>query len=384
MKLLTVPDFFARKFGSSSEILSSLILVPSYFGWIAAQFTALAEVLELFFDIPVAWGIVIVAIIGTGYTLMGGMLSVTMTDAVQIVLVLLGLIVLLLVILFELGEGSGWRGEARLWNETPAEMKAPFPVADRKMLLGWIGVFAIGAFGNLPRQDLMQRIFAAKSAKVAAAACVFAGVMYLVFGMIPLLLALSGNLLIPESPAFKIVPALAQAFLHPVVAVIFLLAILSAILSTIDSAILSPSSVIAQNLLPRVGIPNSLTTNRYSVLAVAVLSLLLAEIGESAYALLEEAYLLTMVGLFIPLIFSLYFRCKSSIAANVSMMVGTGLWAGHFVFQWEEFLSNVPLIGPIHLPLSLGATTASALTYLGCVAFFRDRNRPESPESGSA
>jgi len=44
MKLLTVPDFFRRQFGSAAELISSLILVPSYFGWIAAQFTALAKI----------------------------------------------------------------------------------------------------------------------------------------------------------------------------------------------------------------------------------------------------------------------------------------------------------------------------------------------------
>ena len=67
MKLLTVPDFFLRRYGSAAELVSSLILVPSYFGWIAAQFTALAEVLHLFFDLPLGWGLVLVAILGTGY-----------------------------------------------------------------------------------------------------------------------------------------------------------------------------------------------------------------------------------------------------------------------------------------------------------------------------
>ena len=129
MKLLTVPDFFRRKFGSKAELLSSLILVPSYFGWIAAQFTALAEVLNLFFGIPFGWGLVIVAIIGTGYTLMGGMWSVTLTDAVQISLVLIGLLVLGVVVLWELGDGNAWAGLTRVQKESAPEMLTIIPTS---------------------------------------------------------------------------------------------------------------------------------------------------------------------------------------------------------------------------------------------------------------
>ncbi|GAA4420790.1 sodium:solute symporter family protein [Bremerella cremea] len=363
MKLLTVPDFFRRKFGSKAELLSSLILVPSYFGWIAAQFTALAEVLNLFFGIPFGWGLVIVAIIGTGYTLMGGMWSVTLTDAVQISLVLSGLLVLGVVVLWELGNGNAWAGLTRVQQESDPEMLTIIPTESFATLIGWIGVFAIGALGNLPGQDLMQRVFAAKSERTAKWACLIAGVMYLLFGAIPLLLALAGNLLFPEDMNTKILPALAHAFLHPVVAVIFLLALLSAILSTIDSAILSPASVLAQNVFPRIGKIDTLTSNRVAVLLVAICSLVLAFFGESAYALLEEAYLLTMVGLFVPMMIGLYSKPASGRAANISMLVGTGIWAIHFVMNWETFLPTVGWLETLQLPLSLMATACAALAY---------------------
>ncbi len=363
MQLLTVPDFFRRKFGSRAEILSSLILVPSYFGWIAAQFTALAEVLHLFFGIPIVWGLLLVAVVGTGYTLMGGMWSVTITDAVQISLVLGGLVVLCAVILMELGSGNAWTGLTRVVDQTEPEMLVLIPTSDAAALIGWLGVFAIGAAGNLPGQDLMQRVFASNSQRTAQHACFIAGVMYLLFGAIPLLLALAGNLLFPQDVDTKILPALAHAFLHPVVAVIFVVALLSAILSTIDSAILSPASVLAQNVLPRFGNVGSLKSNRGAVLLVAVCSLVLAYAGRNAYELLEEAYLLTMVGLFVPLMIGLYSIPQSGRAANASMVSGTGIWALHFCFGWEVFLQPVPLLQRLQLPLSLSATTCALLIY---------------------
>lgn len=363
MQLLTVPDFFRRKFGSTAEVLSSLILVPSYFGWIAAQFTALAEVLDLFFGIPIAWGLLIVAIVGTGYTLMGGMWSVTLTDAVQISLVLGGLVVLAVVVLWELGQGDVWHGLSRVGSETDPAHLRPIPISNLKVFLGWLGVFAIGALGNLPGQDLMQRVFAANSERTAKRACLLAGGLYLVFGAIPLLLALAGNLLFPQDVQTKILPALAHAFLHPVVAVIFVVALLSAILSTIDSAILSPASVLAQNILPRFGEADTLKSNRISVLFVAACSLGLAYWGESAYALLEEAYLLTMVGLFVPLMLGLYSKPKNGRAANASMLVGTGIWAIHFVCGWEFFLEPLAPFDQWEAPLSLSATFGALVAY---------------------
>jgi Na+/proline symporter len=363
MQLLTVPDFFRRKFGPTAEMVSSCILVPSYFGWIAAQFTALAEVLQLFFGIPVGWGLVLVALVGTGYTLMGGMWSVTLTDAVQISLVLGGLLVLGGVVLFELGSGSAWAGLERIGSETPPEMLVLIPTSDAAALVGWLGVFAIGALGNVPGQDLMQRVFASNSERTAKRACLVAGVMYLAFGAIPLLLALGGNLLFPGDANIKILPSLAHAFLHPAVAVIFMLALLSAILSTIDSAILSPASVLAQNVFPRFKTADTLKSNRLAVLLVAACSLGLAFKGESAYALLEEAYLLTMVGLFVPLMLGLYSVPKNGKAALASMLVGTGVWAIHYVMGWETFLASLPKFEDWQWPLSLSATGCALLAY---------------------
>ena len=96
MGLLTLSDFYRRRFGKRAELISACIMVPSYFGWVAAQFVALANMLELFFDTPLELGILLVAVVATGYTLLGGMWSVTLTDAVQISLVLAGLVVLAL------------------------------------------------------------------------------------------------------------------------------------------------------------------------------------------------------------------------------------------------------------------------------------------------
>ncbi len=362
MGLLTLPDFFRRKFGPTAELLASAIMVPSYFGWIAAQFVALAEMLHLFFGIPLEFGIALVALVGTGYTLMGGMWSVTLTDAVQIILVLVGLVVIGVVVLMQLGDGLASAGLDRLFSETPPDRIEVFPTEPLHKFWTWIGLLTVGALGNVPGQDLMQRIFAAKSASVARSACFVAGGVYLLFGLIPVGLGLSAALLIPDVEQ-AILPALAGQLLNPLVAVIFTLALMSAVLSTIDSAIMAPSSVLAQNIFSRFSRWDALVLNRLAVVLVAAGSLGMAYWGKTAFDLLEDAYTMTLVGLFVPLMLGIYSQPRSPWPCIAAMLTGCGAWLIHLAFEAETFLAFVPGLEDSLLPESLGCTLMAGVVY---------------------
>ena len=223
-----------------------------------------------------------------------------------------------------------------------------------------VGVFTVGALGNIPGQDLMQQGFVARSESTARLACLVAGVLYLVFGLVPPALGLAANLLVPGQAGGATLPALAALFLSPPLAVLFVLVILSAVMSTVDSAILSPAGVMAQNLLPRLPplaqVP-PLTLNRLSVVLVTVVSVAMAFWGESAYALLESAYELPLVSLLVPLALGLYRKEAGGEGAALAAMVsGTGLWLVHQVAGWETALA--PLLGQ-HAPLPVALTCAA-------------------------
>jgi Na+/proline symporter len=348
MKLLTLPDFFRRRFGSAAELFAALIMVPSYFGWIAVQFVALGTVLHALFDINLNLAIFLVAMVGRGYTLQGGMWSVTLTDALQMAFILIGLIILGVTTLARLGHGDYAFGMERLLAESDPRLLQAIPTETFAAFSAWLGVFCIGALGNIPGQDLTQRIFAARSGNVARNACLIAGVLYVLFGSIPLLLGLAGRILLPSTDQ-SVIMALAQSVLqpHPLAFVMFVLAVVSAVLSTIDSAILAPASVLGENVLPRIfpsrprsaGQPSglhdgfSLALVRWSVVGITAASLALAYLGESAYELLENAYSMTFVGLFVPLTMGLYLKPRGQAPAIVSMATGTGLWLIHFLAE---------------------------------------------------
>jgi Na+/proline symporter len=370
MNLLTVCDFFRLRFGRTAELVAGLILVPSYFGWLAAQFRALADLLQLYLGMDAAIGLAVVAVLSTGYTLMGGMWSVTLTDAFQIVIVFVGLLVMAWTAFAALGGGEVVDGVRRLLAETPAEMLNPVRGADATEILQLTSVVLIGALGNLPGQDLLQRVFASNSAKTARLACFVSGVVYIGFGLIPVALALVARILVPEQSGTAVLPALAGFYLHPFLAVLFVTVVLSAVLSTIVSALLAPSGILTQNIFTRCRASERfslLTLNRVAVLIVAVGGLVSAYLGESAYDLLQDSYSLILVSLVVPLLAGLYLSPRGEWSALACMTVGAGLWLCHWLQDWDTFGGPDQALFGVPVPAELGHTL------VGLAVFFAVR-----------
>jgi Na+/proline symporter len=382
MQLLTLGDFFRVRFGPRAERLAAVFMVPGFLGWIAAQYVGLASLLEHFFGVDRRLGILAVAAVGAGYTLLGGMWSVTLTDGLQLAFVLAGLAALAAAAIAALGASGPAEAWARLGVELPPAMLEPVPLDALAPFLGWVGLVAAGALGNLPGQDLMQRVFAARCARTARRACLVAGSAYLVVGVVPVGLGLAAAVLAPGQDR-AILPALADLLLAPPLAVLFVLMVVSAILSTIDSAILAPASVIAQNLWApwaerrRAGgapadASRSLRRNQIAVAGVAAASLAVAYAGEDAYGLLEGAYEIGLVSLLVPLALGLYTRRGGERAALSAMVTGTGLWGLHLALGWEWFLE--PWLAARGVPLPMGLSCAALGLAAWTVAARGDRS----------
>ncbi len=367
MKLLTLADFFGVRFGKRAELMCAVLTVPTYLGWIAVQFVALAGVLEVFFAIPWVHGVWLVAAVGTGYTLMGGMWSVTLTDALQLSILSIGLVVLGVATMMSLGDGSLVHGVELLQHGVPAERWIVIPHDRVVDLFGWVNVLAIAALGNIPSQDLTQRVFAARSSVVAQRACILAAVLYIGLGLIPVMMGLASNLVLPEFEGEGVVPAMAATVLDWRIALVFVLALTAAVLSSIDSGLLAPASVLSHNLIaPAVAHRfEELSVSRACVFLVALCSMGVAYVGESAYALLEDSYSVTLAALFVPLFLGVLRPPKSERPALVSMTVGTSLWVLHFALDWDAFLQ--PVLRDkfaIELPPDLPIVAVCAALYL--------------------
>ncbi|MCA9545244.1 MAG: sodium:solute symporter family protein [Myxococcales bacterium] len=354
-KLLTLGDFYRDRFGGKAEWLFAISAI-TYLGWIAAQLVGMAGLLNVLFGVPLAAGLVGTAVVALAYTLLGGMWSVTLTDAVQITVLLVGLVAVLWSVLTGMGDGTLAGGAHALAEQVATTKLTLLPTDQLGELVDWLNLLLIGSLGNLAGNDLMQRVFSARSAKVAQGACVIAGVGYIVVGIGPAVLGLAASVLLPPSVTEAVLPALAQKVLSPGMTILFVLALVSAVLSTLDSAILSAATVTARNLIKPMwrGAPDELVLTRWTCVAFTAAALGLAFVGESAYVLLEGSYALSLAGPFVPLVFGLFWRRGTERAAVASLVLGYGITLLEMIF---------PDLNP-PVPMPLIALAVSTVSYV--------------------
>jgi Na+/proline symporter len=123
---------------------------------------------------------------------------------------------------------------------------------------------------------------------------------------------------------------------------LFFAGLLSAVLSTATAAILAPSALLSENIIKKIFNHLSdlalLNITRLSVFLVALISLLLAYSGETIYNLVGLSSVLTLVSLFAPFIFGLYWKRANSKGALASMVLGFLVWFIFYFFLREEEL----------------------------------------------
>ncbi len=339
MKLYTMADFYRVKYGTAAEILSACIQVPSYFSWIALQYIALARIFELYFGIPLVGGILAVAVVTLAYTMIGGMWSVTLTDTVQIVIGLVGLVVLVIATLSDarLGDGDPIRGLSVVYTSVakthPDHLRLVPAEASLAAILPWLAAWATGLFGNIPGQDLQQRVFASKSPNTAMHACILAGVLYFVFGMIPVTLGLASLVTHPEGELDP-VGFLAGEYLSPAMLVVFVIAVMSMVVSTATSAVLAPATILGHNLLARLPAlkGNALLRDRLCVVLVSLGGVAMALCGKSLMQLLDVALSIQLT-VFVPVVMGIYGRPRGPLPGVLSMLMGFTAWLITFVVE---------------------------------------------------
>jgi SSS family solute:Na+ symporter len=340
MQLYTVADFYRVAYGPTAEVVGSCIQVPAYFSWVALQYTALAKILELYFGLPLTTGILLVAAITLAYTMVGGMWSVTLTDTVQIMIALVGLVVLTAATLADprLGDGDPLRGLAAVYSRVgdthPDHLRLLPAGSSVTVLLAWLGAWATGLFGNLPGQDLQQRVFAAKSPTVAMQACILGGVLYLIFGMLPVTLGLASLVTHPDG-VLDPVGFLAGEYLSTGMLVVFVVAVMSMVVSTATSAVLAPATILGHNLLSRSQLfaNRPLVRDRLSVTLISLGGIAMAMWGKTLMELLDVSLSIQLVALFVPVAMGLYGRPRGELAGVLSMLLGFGAWLVSFAIE---------------------------------------------------
>ena len=358
LNLLTFSDYFKHRFNQKAELVSAIIIVPSYLGWIAAQLIALSIVFQVVSGLPVTYGIFLCAFIVMIYTYVGGMWAVSITDFVQTIMIVLGLLFVLYQVIHEVG------GFGALIASQPEGFFDLTPKHASSM--DWIKYFAAWitvGLGSIPQQDVFQRIMSAKDEKTAVRASYASGFLYLTIAFIPLFIGLAGKRLYPDLVAEgkdiqMLIPQLVLQHGNIVVQVLFFGALLSAIMSTTSGAILAPSTVIGENIIKpfmkNVTDKKTLFVMRLSVVGITLISAWIATLSNDIFELVGQSSAISLVGLFVPLMAGIYWKKTSAFGAISSMIIGMLTWA-YFDFMVH---SEVP-------PILYGLAASVASVVLG-------------------
>jgi SSS family transporter len=339
MDLLTIGDFYRKRYSKPVEVVTSVAITASYLGWTSAQLTALGLVISVLSggELSLSAGIFIGAIIVLGYTIWGGMWSVALTDLFQTVIILIGLTAVAILV----GNMAG--GPAKVISAAAEAGKFEFwPKGGTKEWLAFAAAWATLAIGSIPQQDVFQRVTSAKDERTAMMGSLFGGVAYFCFAFVPMFIAYAALVIDPgfaklfsNEDAREIQRILPNLILErtPMWAQVFFFgALLSAILSTASGALLAPTALFTENVIrpfaPRLGDRQFLLLLRTVLVLFTLAALLFALNSKSTmYEMVQNAYKVTLVSCIVPLAAGIYWKRANNAGAMLSVVFGLVSWS---------------------------------------------------------
>jgi len=315
-------EFLEERVGKIAGVISSFLNLLAGSIWLGGVLFAFGVVFETLTGQGAALGIVGGTLVIVVYTMFGGIKAVAATDVLQMVLIVIGVLVLFFVVIDDVG---GWGAALQ---QMPEHAFRFTPEGDT--FQDWFAYFQVWFSSGLVAVavvSIVQRAMAARNEQVAQNAFYIAGVGYLVFGMIPVMLGYVATASMPGiEDANAIIPLLAIEHLHPVLVAVFVGAVISAIMSTSDSILLGCGTVISVNLLPRVvNNPSDrlrLTVARWSVPFMAVVALYTAFNVSTVIAAIAAAISFSFASTMAPFVLCIWWPKLNSTGGYAGIGAG--------------------------------------------------------------
>ncbi len=355
LNIITLGDFYRMRYNRTVEVLTTIAIVISYLGWVAAQIKALGLIFNMITHGAVSEevGMILGTAIVLTYTTLGGMLSVAVLDFVQMIVVIGGLLYIGSIVSGMTGGVAPVVEHARQAGKLDFFPKG----ADIWVWITFLGGWVTMMLGSIPQQDVFQRITSAKSAKIALWGSILGASVYFCFTFVPMFIAYSATLIDPAvygklvtEDSQRVLPTLVLEHTPLLAQAIFFGAVLSAIMSCSSATLLAPSVSFAENIvkgyMPHLTDKGFLRVMRFCLVGFAVCVLLYALNSElSIFGMVESAYKITLAGAFIPLVFGAFWKRSTSQGALTAIIGGISSWVLIEVLLGEESLIPPQLIG---------------------------------------
>lgn len=335
-KITTIPDLLRERYSVSTEKLAAIILIPSSVIWAGAQVRALGQIIHATTDFGPMLAVSIAAGVVILYTMFGGMLADAWADLIQGIAIIVGLFILFAAIIFDMG------GIGAAMKAVPLQ-KLTFEggVFANLSFLGKLELWLVPILGSMMTQELVSRVVASKNPNVARNSAFRAAGIYFMVGCIPVLIGLLGVNYLPSlADPETLMPTLAKEHLNPVFYIIFVGALVSAILSTVDTTLMACSALISHNLIfstfTGVREKQKVFIARMCTVGSGILSYVIAYSSDSISGLVETASSLGGPSILIITVAALWDKRGTAFNALFAMSMSLITWIiFHFVIESE-------------------------------------------------
>jgi solute:Na+ symporter, SSS family len=343
MDLLTIGDYYRKRYNKTVEVITSVAITASYLGWTSAQLTALGLVFWILSGgaIDLSTGILIGGAIVAFYTIFGGMWSVAITDLFQSVIILVGLTA----VAWLVGDMAGGVGKVIAAASEAGKFEF-WPKAGAKEWLAFLAAWMTLAIGSIPQQDVFQRVTSAKDEKTAVRGTLIGAIVYFCFAFVPIFIAYAALVIDPNFAKLfeaedareiqRILPDLILAKTPLWAQILFFGALLSAILSTASGALIAPTSLFTENVV-RPFFRNMSDRQFLLLLRVILITFTLAALlfalnsKSTMYEMVQNAYKVTLVSCIVPLAAGIFWKRANVPGAILSVVFGLVSWT---IAEW--------------------------------------------------
>src|SRR6478672_9776732 len=322
MNMITLADFYFRRYGNTAEIMSGTLMSISFIVLVAGNLAASGYILSVVLSIPLIYAMLISTAIVLLYTYFGGLFSCAYTDIFHIYLAVVGF---WLGFLYFIGP----------WSPIP------------------------GGLGDIVALDFMERVFAAAGGRTAQKSCYLAAGLTMLILIPTTMIGIIGHTLEPniEDP-FTLYPVVAIKHVPEVIGILMLVSTISCGMSTANGGTLAIASVISRNILQRNILPRlkgKLLSDRQLLLATRIFVIPMFFTAFALGALIPRpgvylilAFDIVFAGCFVPLVMGTYWKKSTPEAAVASIVIGSVL---RMIFYFT--ISTAPPDSPLFAYLGL-------------------------------
>ena len=330
MHLLTLPDFYVRRFNTTAGLMVAVLCIVSFVILIAGNLAGMGILMEMAVGLPPAITVPMIAALICAYTIAGGLFAVTWNDVLQSGVLFLGVGVALASLLSTGGSGLFAHAIEHRFSW------APLTSLDHGSLSVWAGFLALGV-GDIVALDFMERVFAARTERAAQYACYVSGIVVIIVGILIAMIGMIASVTSAGSGDGVTLLQFVENGLPDSVRMLFVMALLGAGISTIDGAIMASTKALSRNVLQTLmpaRIPDSrlLIVSRLMVTPITVAAVLLALVFPVPGELLVLAFDVVFAGCVVPLTLGIYWKRGTGLAAVLAILIPSLLRLALYVF----------------------------------------------------